>query len=138
MVQGGETSPPPPPDAPRPPSAPPLPESTTVLRLEVPASGFAVITMRGFPIISKYYGSDDLRLHVPLRFNAAATMGTADDVGMSIVGPQPAILFEDEGAQQVHRAGPDRARTWGEKTARLTSAWWPSNVLIAAPPLAAS
>ena len=102
MVQGGETSPstPPPPNAPRPPSAPPLPESTTVLRLEVPAGGVAAIMMDGKPILTKWHGNDDLRLHVPLRFNAAATMGTAEDVGMTVVGPQPAILFEDEGAGQ--------------------------------------
>lgn len=108
MVQGGETSPstPPPPDAPRPPSAPPLPESTTALRLEVPGlspigvAGTSTITMRGMPILSKAHGTGDLQLHLPLRFNAAATMGTAEDVGMTVVGPQPAILFEDEGAGQ--------------------------------------
>ena len=56
--------------------------------------------MRGHPILSKAHGSADLRLHVPLRFNATATEESAEDVGMSIVGSQPAIVFADEGAGQ--------------------------------------
>ena len=56
--------------------------------------------MRGTPLLSKAHGSSALRLHVPLRFNATATEATAEDVGMSFVGTQPAILFEDEGVEQ--------------------------------------
>ena len=56
-----------------------------------------MIKLRGMPILSRAYGSFDLRLHVRLHFNESVVADLIDeDVTLSIGGAQPAISFDDE------------------------------------------
>ena len=94
-----------------PPSAPPLPSSDTTVTLIVPTGGAAAVTLRGVPILSKRHGVADLRLHTALSFDdqttpAALVNGAGSNVSflLTLAGEDPAIIFEDEGAEGIEGA----------------------------------
>ena len=81
------------------------------MTLVVPTGGAAAVTLRGVPILSKRHGVADLRLHTALSFDdqttpAALVNGAGSNVSflLTLVGEDPAIIFEDEAAEGIEGA----------------------------------
>ena len=78
------------------------------MTLIVPTGGAAAVTLRGVPILSKRHGVADLRLHAALSFDdqttpAALVNGAGRNASflLTLAGEDPAIIFEDEGAEGI-------------------------------------